>query len=62
MKNMHVRAVIALLFMTLAVPAMADQTDPQLDALFEKLKTAPDYEDEQLNQNQVKALESITCL
>lgn len=44
MKNMYVRAVIALFFMTLAVPAMADQTDPQLDALFEKLKTAPDYE------------------
>jgi tetratricopeptide (TPR) repeat protein len=44
MKNMHVGAVIALLFMAFFAPAMADQNEPQLNKLFEKLKAAPDYE------------------
>jgi tetratricopeptide (TPR) repeat protein len=44
MKNMHVRSFVTLLFLAFVAPAMADQNDPQLKILFEKLKTAPDYE------------------
>lgn len=44
MKNMHVRAILALLFLALAPPAMADQKDSQLGPLFEKLKVAPDFQ------------------
>jgi len=43
MKNMHVRAAIALIFMAFSSPAMADQNDPRLGPLFEKLKVAPDF-------------------
>ncbi len=44
MKNMHVRAILALLFLALIPPAMADQKDSRLDELFEQLKTAPNFE------------------
>lgn len=44
MKTTHLRAMLMLFFAAFASPAMADQNDPQLIPLFEKLKTAPDYE------------------
>ena len=36
--------MLTLFFIVLASPAMADQKDPRLGPLFEKLKVAPDFE------------------
>jgi len=44
MKNMHLYAMLTLFFVALSWPVAADQNDPRLGPLFEKLKTAPDFE------------------
>jgi tetratricopeptide (TPR) repeat protein len=41
MKNLHLGAIVTLIFLVIGGTALADQNDPRLDALFEKLKTAP---------------------
>jgi tetratricopeptide (TPR) repeat protein len=40
MKNMHLRAALTLCFVLIFGTALADQNDPRLDPLFEKLKAA----------------------
>lgn len=44
MKNMHLYALLTLFFLAFASPVAADQNDPRLGTLFEKLKSAPDFE------------------
>jgi len=43
MKTMHPCAMLTLFFTVFASAAMADQNDPRLSPLFEKLKVAPDF-------------------
>lgn len=44
MKNTHLWVLLMALVMAFASPGAADQNDPRLGPLFEKLKNAPDFE------------------
>lgn len=44
MKNTHLCVFLAVCALAIASPAAADQNDPRLGPLFEKLKSAPDFE------------------
>lgn len=44
MKNTHLCVFLMAIAIAIALPAAADQKDPRLGPLFEKLKAAPDFE------------------